>query len=378
MRNLADTIARLAANRNRSFAPPSTGSDALTGLTGFGSNPGQLDALIHVPDNLARNAPLVVVLHGCTQTAAGYDHAAGWSRLADREGFAVLYPQQRRANNANLCFNWFVPGDIGREGGEAHSIRQMIEAAVVAHGIDRDRIFVTGLSAGGAMAGVMLAAYPDTFAAGAIIAGLPYGTATSVPEAFDRMRGHGAPDTKALQKRLAAASGHSGAWPRISVWQGSADQTVAASNAGLIVNQWQGVHGVAGQPTREEEVDGHRRMVWVDDEGREAIEYYLIQGMSHGTPLDTADGLSHAAPYMIDAGISSTLRIAGFFGLVDEVKARTAGSPRPATATPSTPRTANRSMGQGAKTAAQPQPETASAGVRHIIEDALRKAGLLK
>ena len=79
-----------------------------------------------MPTDLPRSAPLVVVLHGCTQTAAGYDHAAGWSRLAEREGFAVLYPQQRRSNNPNLCFNWFVPGDIRRDEGEALSIRQMV------------------------------------------------------------------------------------------------------------------------------------------------------------------------------------------------------------------------------------------------------------
>ena len=105
----------------------------------------------------------------------------------------MLFPEQQRANNANLCFNWFVPEDIRRDSGEALSIRQMIEATVVAHGIDRRRIFVTGLSAGGAMASVMLATYPEIFAGGAIIAGLPYGSAATIPEAFDRMRGHGGP-----------------------------------------------------------------------------------------------------------------------------------------------------------------------------------------
>ena len=92
--------------------------------------------------------------------------------LADLHGFAVLFPEQQRANNANLCFNWFVPEDIRRDSGEALSIRQMIEAMVVAHGLDRSRIFVTGLSAGGAMASAMLATYPEIFAGGAIIAGL--------------------------------------------------------------------------------------------------------------------------------------------------------------------------------------------------------------
>ncbi|TIL83807.1 MAG: PHB depolymerase family esterase, partial [Mesorhizobium sp.] len=117
--------------------------------------------------DLPEAAPLVVVLHGCTQTAAGYDDGSGWSQLADQEGFTLLFPEQQRANNPNLCFNWFVPGDTKRNGGEALSIRQMIGAVVVEYGLDRKRIFITGLSAGGAMTSVMLACYPEVFAGGA-------------------------------------------------------------------------------------------------------------------------------------------------------------------------------------------------------------------
>jgi poly(hydroxyalkanoate) depolymerase family esterase len=95
---------------------------------------------------------------------AGYNHGSGWARLADCHKFALLYPEQQRSNNANLCFNWFMPHDIRRDAGEALSIREMVEALVIRHRIDRERIFVTGLSAGGAMTSVMLATYPDVFA----------------------------------------------------------------------------------------------------------------------------------------------------------------------------------------------------------------------
>lgn len=95
-----------------------------------------------------------------------------------------------------------MPGDTKRNGGEALSIRQMIEAVAVEYGLDRGRIFITGLSAGGAMTSVMLACYPEVFAGGAIIAGLPYGIAKTIPEAFDRMRGHGMPSERQLQKAL--------------------------------------------------------------------------------------------------------------------------------------------------------------------------------
>ena len=255
-------------------------------MTAFGSNPGALRARVYVPAKLPEAAALVVVLHGCTQSATGYDHGSGWSQLAEQEGFAVLFPEQQRANNANLCFNWFVPGDIRRDSGEALSIRQMVEALVLAHKIDRKRIFVTGLSAGGAMTSVMLATYPDVFAGGAIIAGLAYGSATTIPEAFDRMRGHGGPSQRELPRLVRAASSHKGPWPTISIWQGTADNTVVPSNADAILMQWQGVHAIDASPTRTETVDGHMRQVWCDTSGRELIEKFSI--VRHG-PWRTAE-----------------------------------------------------------------------------------------
>lgn len=84
----------------------------LVEIASFGSNPGSLRCHLFLPTILPPNAPLVVVLHGCTQNAAGFDHGSGWSELAEEKGFAVLFPEQRRENNANLCFNWFEPADI--------------------------------------------------------------------------------------------------------------------------------------------------------------------------------------------------------------------------------------------------------------------------
>jgi poly(3-hydroxybutyrate) depolymerase len=94
------------------------------------------------------------------------------------------------------------------------------------------------------MANAALCAYPEHFAGGAIIAGLPYAAATSVPEAFDRMRGHGIPDPDELRKRLSGASPHRGPWPTISIWHGTRDRTVVQANAQAIIAQWSGVHGV--------------------------------------------------------------------------------------------------------------------------------------
>ena len=366
MRNISDTIRRMGALRAKPAPAGARSGDRLSDLTGFGSNPGALRARTYIPDGLPRGAPLVVVLHGCTQTAAGYDHGSGWSRLADREGFALLFPEQQRANNVNLCFNWFVPADVSRDSGEAHSIRQMIEAVAAEHGLDRKRVFVTGLSAGGAMACAMLAAYPEIFSGGAIIAGLPYGVAATVPEAFDRMRGHGMPSEAELQARLRAASRHKGPWPKLSIWHGSADRTVDPVNSEAIIGQWRKLHGLALTADRTETIGLHHRRVWLDANGHELVEAYGIAGMGHGTPVDGARGFGQAAPFMLDVGISSTLRIARFWGIAAAAREEKSGEQRDDGAKP-------RKAAAG-----EPASPHASSKVGKVIEDALRAAGLMR
>ena len=373
MGSLSDTITRLAAFRARRFSPSLDGNlDRLSDLSDFGSNPGALRARIYIPQALPDGAPLVVVLHGCTQTAAGYDHGSGWSQLAEREGFALLFPEQQCANNANLCFNWFLPGDIRRNAGEALSIRQMIDTLAAAQGLDRRRIFVTGLSAGGAMASVMLATYPEIFAGGAIIAGLPFGGATTIPEAFENMRGHDGHSEQRLQGLVRGASTHKGPWPTVSVWHGSADKTVDSSNAAAVIGQWLDVHELPKTPARTELIEGHTRRVWCAGNGKVLIEEYIIAGMGHGTPLKTTgdDGLGSGGAFMLDVGISSTLHIARFWGLVKSgdggiARAKTVAKPRLVRA-------------QQLDHEAISPASNSNTGVRTIIEDALRKAGLMR
>ncbi len=255
-------------------------SDHLTETLQFGSNPGTLRMFSYVPPGLPDGCPLVVVLHGCTQSAAGYDLGAGWSTLAERFGFALLLPEQQRLNNPNGCFNWFQSGDIERGHGEAASIRQMVMTMVSNHGIDPARVFATGLSAGGAMTSVMLATYPDVFAGGAIIAGLPYGAATNVQQAFETM--HQCPPRAASVwgDLVRDASRHKGPWPRVSVWHGGADGTVIPSNSAEIIKQWTDVHGLPGEPSFEAKVDGYPCQVWVNGAGDEMIEF--VHHSPHG------------------------------------------------------------------------------------------------
>jgi len=323
---IATIVPALARHRRRKAAAHSArrirspgftpALNRLTEVHDFGSNPGALRMFKYVP---ARpKSALVVVLHGCAQTAADYDLGAGWSTLADRYGFVLLFPQQRVSNNPNTGFNWFRPGDIARGKGEALSIRQMVETMIIEHGIDRRRVFVTGLSAGGAMACVMLATYPEVFAAGAVIAGLPFGTATNVKEAFESMHDVRARPAREWGDLVRAASRHRGPWPRISVWHGDADPVVKPENADQIVKQWIDVHDLDHTPTRVETVDGYPRQVWRNRAGDNVIESYTIPGMAHGTPLATGGSFKHcgvAGAFLLEVGISSSYHIAKFWGL---------------------------------------------------------------
>lgn len=347
------------------------GSGRLGEVRGFGSNPGNLRMFTYLPMNLSARPALVVILHGCAQTAAAYDHGTGWSHLADKHGFIVLAPQQRRGNNPNLCFNWFAADDVAREGGEAESIRQMIGFIARTFAIDRKRVFVTGLSAGGGMTSAMLAAYPEIFAGGAIIAGMPHGAAHNLQDALNVMFKAPHVSTKELGNRVRAASAHKGPWPKVSVWHGSADTIVHPANAEHIVNQWLGVHGLRSEPMFEDIVDGHRRQGWWDANGRTVIESYAIANMAHGVPL--ASNGEHAGQpgrFMLDAGIPSSHHIAMFWGLTD----RAHQAPPVADAAAASPRKRN----GGALTQPPGRLLAKASGMKGVISRALSAVGLRK
>jgi feruloyl esterase len=283
----------------------------------------------YLPRGLKAGAPLVVALHGCGQTASAYDLGAGWSRLAERMGFALLAPEQKAANNPNTCFDWFNPEDTTRGQGEAASIAVMIRTMVETHKLNAARVFITGLSAGGAMAAVMLASYPELFSGGAIIAGLPYGAAGNVREALEAMRSAPLRTPRAWGDAVRAASDHKGPWPKISIWHGALDTTVNINNAQASVAQWADLNGLSLIAAKQEMVNGAIHLRWGDK-----LELYTIAGMGHGVPIDSRD-IGNPAPFILESGISSSRRIAEFWGLMPAATVKPAPKPVPVRIAPS-------------------------------------------
>jgi poly(hydroxyalkanoate) depolymerase family esterase len=332
--------------------------------TSFAPNPGNLRMFRYLPLGLKAGAPLVVVLHGCGQTAAGYDQGTGWCQLADQLNFAVLAVEQKAVNNPHTCFDWFNPEDITRGQGEACSIAAMIGSLVEAHKLNADRVFITGLSAGGSMAAVMLATYPELFAGGAIIAGLPFSAAQNVRDALESMRSAPLRTPSQWGGTVRAASGHKAPWPRISIWHGGLDTTVNISNAQASVAQWADLHDLVLTDANQEIVDGALRLRWGD-----RLEVYTLPALGHGTPIDSRD-VGKPGPFILEAGISSTRRIADFWGLTAAVLLRPVRKPAPIKPVPAEPQPPALPKIE-AVLLSRPEPETISEPARAFVKPKL-------
>ncbi|MFF5760799.1 PHB depolymerase family esterase [Streptomyces longwoodensis] len=300
-------------------APGRAAASSLQEVTGFGTNPGALRMFRYVPDGLPAGRPVVVALHGCTQNAAGYGAGSGWIQLADRWKFSVVLPQQQTANNASSCFDWFQTGDIQRGQGEAASVAQMVDRHLADVGGDASRVYVTGLSAGGAMTAVMMAAYPDRFAAGGVVAGLPYGCAQAAGSPYVCMYVGATQTPRQWGDRVRAADpGHPGPWPRLTVFQGTADYTVKPVNMTDLVGQWTDVQGADRTADVSDTVGGYPHQVYRAPSGAVAVETYSITGMGHGQPVDPGSGPTQcgtAGAYLLDVDLCAAYRMGTAWGL---------------------------------------------------------------
>lgn len=248
--------------------------------------------VVHRPDGLdpLAPAPLVVVLHGCTQTAAGLAAATRLNELADRFGFATAYPEQPARRNARRCWNWFEPAHQSRGRGEPAILAEAIgQLAADTRGqlIDRDRVFLVGFSAGAAMACVLAATYPDLFAGLAVHSGLAYRSATDLPSALQAMR-RGATDPARLGRAVRASMGEGGRVLPTIVLHGTVDRTVHPINGDQVAAQWRHANGLAyaQEPTETERGRADRghaylRRRWLDSRSRPVLEQVTVDGLGH-------------------------------------------------------------------------------------------------
>lgn len=234
-----------------------------------------------------RPAPLVVMLHGCKQNPDDFATGTRMNELAQAQGFRVLYPAQAPRSNMQRCWNWFQPADQKRGSGEPALLAGITRHVMQAHPVDERRVYVAGLSAGGAMATILAHEYPDLFAAVGVHSGLPQGAAHDVSTAFAAMK-HG-PRSEPVQP--------AGRRVPMIVFHGDQDGTVHPVN---------GEHLVAGHDSAEESKgstpDGHSylRTVYRDDAGRAVAEHWLVHGSGHAWSGGSREG-SYTDPQGPDA-----------------------------------------------------------------------------
>ena len=222
---------------------------------------------------------LIVMLHGCTQSPEDFAAGTGMNAVAEENRLLLVYPAQTNRDNQMACWNWFRPDDQTRGAGEPAIIAGLTESIRTEFGIPRDRVFVAGLSAGGAMAAIMGETYPDLYAAIGVHSGLAFGSANDVPSAFSAMQGKGV----AAVEHVGSGGNKNGAAPRMIVFHGSADTTVHPANARRIVARQ------AGDPSRlrrsdhapEGGIRGYTRLVLPGDDRAPALECWMIDGAEH-------------------------------------------------------------------------------------------------
>jgi poly(hydroxyalkanoate) depolymerase family esterase len=260
----------------------------------FGSNPGELRCFIYSPKTLLKtNAPMLMVLHGCSQTAEEVANQSGWNKLADSLGMLVVYPQQHLMNNPSRCFNWFRKEDITKGEGEVESLHQMIQYCKAHYPIDNKRVFVFGLSAGAVMGTALMAAYPEEVTAGCSLAGPAIGTwEGSLSQMKDLYDADLYVPESQLEKLRACNPGYVGTYPLLLTVQGGNDVLVTIEDQMKQINQWTAANGADAVPDKMELIHTNpnvERSVYTNSQGRTVVIAYQITGVGHVLPIDSGD-----------------------------------------------------------------------------------------
>ncbi len=265
--------------RKSPIAPPVPPGAAFLTKT-FSCAAGSRDYKVYIPSHVnGRKRPLLVMLHGCTQNPDDFALGTGMNLLAEEQGFVVAYPRQPATANHSACWNWFDRKDQMRGEGEPCIIAGITRAIMAEFDIDAGRVYVAGLSAGGAMALIMSATYPELYAATGVHSGLAYRSAADLPSAFAAMGGNSIPAAMAQRKTR-----QKGAPVRTIVFHGESDLTVHPSNAGLIVADARvGLAGAAQEAQHGSSAGGraYTRTLIRDARSIVHVEHWAIEGLAH-------------------------------------------------------------------------------------------------
>ena len=337
-------------------------------ITSFGDNPGKLKMFLDVPSNAPANAPIVVVMHGCQQTADNYRRDTQWNILAEKYKFYVIWPEQQledktaRTGNPYKCFNWggYYGENKARGKGENQSVISMVNYVKSKYSVNDRKVYITGLSAGAAATNLLLATWPEVFAGGAPMAGIPYNCAHDVSESnvqagadcmgvdintFQPLTGAGCESGEACMKASRKVSaqqwgdwvreaypGYSGPYPRVIVWQGMKDQYVDDDNAFEIVKQWTNVNGIDQNADNNSSKlkagnTKHNYYEYTNSTGKALVAMVEIPEMKHGIAIDPGTGEDQGGEafsavmgmvkFAFDIDLYSSYYTAKWWGLLD-------------------------------------------------------------
>ncbi|WP_245667124.1 extracellular catalytic domain type 1 short-chain-length polyhydroxyalkanoate depolymerase [Actinomadura latina] len=278
MRALGVLVAALVAAMAVLVGPPASAA-SLTEVTDFGTNPSGLRMHLYVPDRVQERPPVLLAVHWCTGSGPAMYSGTEFARLADQYGFIVIYPS---ATRSGACFDVSSPQALKRDGGsDPVGLMSMVRYTLQRYGGDAARVFVAGVSSGAMMTNVMLADYPDVFAAGAVFAGVPDGCfATADGSEWNSACANGTVLKTPQQWGDIARSadpGYSGPRPRVQLWHGTADDTLRYPNFGEEIDQWTNVHGLSTAPTATDQP----QQGWTRTRYGDKVEAYSLQGVGH-------------------------------------------------------------------------------------------------
>jgi poly(hydroxyalkanoate) depolymerase family esterase len=284
-------------------------------LKSFADNPGELTASYYLPTLKAKDSeslPLVVLLHGCAQQGKELAEKSGILGLAQQHKFALLLPQQGLTNNIKRCFNWYSPDDYTKDEGETRSIKNMI--TTLKQQISSDKVFIIGLSAGGAMASSMLVNYPELFTAGSVVAGIPFPCADGLIKGISCMKNGPSQTVGELVTLIENIHLKSETWPKLSIWTGTNDRIVNPLNSSTLAGLWAQLSNVISAPIVDKK-PGYTITNWYRNSDVQ-VQLVEVADRTHGIMVNpNVENGGKESDYLLLSPVSTAKHVVSFWGL---------------------------------------------------------------